>query len=159
MEIIEAQPQHFLEIEALIQKVWLPTYTHYANYQQIVYMLNEMYNVTSLLQQSVQGHVFYVALDKDKVIGFVSFYKHKDGVKIPKLYVDSDTRQKGVGRLLLKFVEEFSKDNQLKFMELNVNRYNKALYFYRRYGFYIQSSIDAPLKEFWLNDYLLRLDL
>ena len=57
MEIIEAQPQHFIEIEALIQKVWLPTYTHYADYQQIVFMQNEMYNLASLLQQSVEGHL------------------------------------------------------------------------------------------------------
>lgn len=159
MEIIEAQPQHFLEIEALIQKVWLPTYTHYANYQQIVYMQNEMYNVDSLLQQSAQGHIFYVALDNNKVVGFMSFYRHEEGVKIPKLYVDSDTREKGVGRNLLKSVEKFSSDNQLKYIELNVNRYNKALYFYRRYGFCIVSSIDVPLKEFWLNDYVMRLDL
>ena len=148
-----------IEIEALIQKVWLPTYTHYADYQQIVFMQNEMYNLASLLQQSVEGHTFYVALEHQRVIGFVSFYVQGDLVKVPKLYVDHSIHQKGVGKLLLKSVEKYAKDNNLNTIELNVNRYNKALYFYRRYGFYIHASVDVPLKEFWLNDYVLRLDL
>lgn len=159
MEIIEAQPKHFLEIEALVQKVWLPTYTHYADYQQIVYMQNEMYNLASLIDQSAQGHIFYIAIVENKIVGFVSFFIHQEGVKIPKLYVDGTIQKKGVGRKLLQSVEQFVRNNQLKCIELNVNRYNKALYFYRRYGFYILKSVDIPLGEFWLNDYVLRLDL
>lgn len=159
MEIIEASPQHFSEIMALVQKVWLPTYTHYVDYQQIILMQSEMYNEASLLLQYDQGHIFYIAVENQKTIGFMSFFIQGSVLKIPKLYVDSSMQQKGVGKKLLQSAEKFAKDKQLNNIELNVNRYNKALYFYRRYGFYILRSVDIPLSKFWLNDYVLRLDL
>ncbi len=159
MEIIEAQPKHFPEIVEMIRKVWMTTYRHIVIEQQVVFMQNELNQLDLFLQLKEQGHIFHIAIVENKIVGFVSFYKNHEGVKIPKLYVDESIQKRGVGRKLLQSVEQFVRNNQLKCIELNVNRYNKALYFYRRYGFYILKSVDIPLGEFWLNDYVLRLDL
>lgn len=159
MEIIEANPEHFPLIEDLIHKVWEPTYRHLVYQQQIVKMEKLMHGRDAYEQQQAEGHHFFLALEDGELLGFVSFYILNEGVKIPKLYIDADSRKKGVGKALLQFVERFAKDQQLKFIELNVNRHNKALYFYRRYGFYIKASVDIPWHEFWLNDYVMRLEL
>ncbi|MCO5230372.1 MAG: GNAT family N-acetyltransferase [Chitinophagales bacterium] len=159
MEFKEAQREDFVQIENLISIVWEPTYRHIVPQKQINEMFDEFCNQTYFGQQVSDGARFYLAVEGDILLGFVCLYKQNDGIKISKLYVDNEFHKKGIGRFLLDNVQKICKDNKLKYIELNVNRYNKALYFYRRYGFYIQQSEDIPYKEFWLNDYILRLDI
>ncbi len=159
MEIIEANPEHFPLIEDLIHQVWEPTYRHIVSQQQIIKMEKLMHGKDAYEQQCADGHRFFMALEDEVLLGFVSFYVVNGGVKIPKLYIDVNARKQGVGKALLQLVESFAKDQQLGFIELNVNRHNKALYFYRRYGFYIKESVDIPWYEYWLNDYVMCLEL
>jgi GNAT superfamily N-acetyltransferase len=77
-------------------------------------------------------------------------------MRIPKLYVRFDAQGSGVGKHLLNEVDKEAKLMNIPYLELNVNRYNKALYFYRRNGFFIYRSEDIPYKGYWLNDYVLR---
>lgn len=159
MEIIEARPEHFPEIVEMIRKVWTSTYRHILTEKQLDFMQIEFNTISVFQKQWDLGQVFYIALDQQKIIGFTSLLQLNEIIRIPKLYVDSTFQRKGVGKKLLQTVEKYARDNQLNSIELNVNRYNKALYFYRRYGFYILSSVDISFGDFWLNDYVMRLDL
>ena len=43
---------------------------------------------------------------------------------------------------------------------LNVNRYNKALYFYEKHGFTIAQEVDIEIGEgYFMNDYIMKLSL
>lgn len=159
MEFKEARKEDFVQIENLISKVWEPTYRHIVPQKQIIDMFEEYCNQAYFIQQVSDGARFYLALEGNLLLGFVCSYQLNGSMKISKLYVDNEFQNKGVGRFLLDNIQKVCKDNLLRYIELNVNRYNKAVYFYRRYGFYIQRSEDIPYKEFWLNDYILRLEI
>lgn len=159
MEILEAYPEDFPEIENLVRRIWEPTYRHLVPQEQIEYMEELMHRVKAYRLQMDDGHHFYKAMIDGKIAGMITFYENGTGLKIPKLYVDGQIQQKGIGKSLLEKAIEFCINNNMNYIELNVNRYNKALYFYRRMGFYIHSSVDIPLDKFWLNDYVMRMDV
>lgn len=159
MEIIEARPEHFPEIVEMIRKVWDNTYRHILAQNQLDFMQESLNNISSFQRLWESGFKYFIAIEEKKIIGFVSFLELTNLIRIPKLYVDLNAQGKGVGRSLLQTVKNYAKDNQLEFIELNVNRYNKALYFYRRYGFRVLYSIDIPLGDFVLNDYVIRLEV
>ncbi|MCO5233829.1 MAG: GNAT family N-acetyltransferase [Chitinophagales bacterium] len=159
MEFKEAEGKDFVQIEQLIRKVWEPSYRHIVPQKQIIAMYDELCNQEALIRHTLDGAQYYLAVNKGEILGFVCLYQMIDGLRISKLYVDSDFQKKGVGRFLLDQAQLICEYNNLKYIELNVNRYNKALYFYRHYGFYIKCSEDIPYKEYWLNDYVMRLDI
>ena len=159
MQIIEARKEHFPEIIVMIRKVWDATYRHILTVKQVEFMQDALNTVKAFEILQYTGHVFYIAIEEERIVGFISFLKLEDGLRIPKLYVDYSVQNRGIGTLLLNSVKRYALENKLIFIELNVNRYNKALYFYRRYGFYILSSVDISFGDFWLNDYVMRLDL
>lgn len=41
-------------------------------------------------------------------------------------------------------------------LDLNVNRYNKARFFYEKVGFVIIKEEDIPMGEYWMNDFVMR---
>lgn len=159
MEIIEAKFSDLPEIEQLARKVWEPTYRHIVPQAQIDLMEEKMHRVQAYLQQINDQHTFYVAKIQDQIVGFMSVYEKNQILKIPKLYVDTDVHQNGIGKALLQFSKKLSMDKYLKFIELNVNRYNKALIFYRKQDFYISRSEDVPFEKFWMYDYVMRWDV
>lgn len=159
MKIIKANTEHFSLMEDLIHDVWTPTFIHKIDYQQLLYMEENMYSSSAFQKQSEEGHVFLVAIDGDQLLGLISYLRLEKGLRIPKLYVHPQSHQRGVGTALLNALKGIAKVANKAYLELNINRYNSALYFYRRYGFYIKKSEDIPLGEFYLNDYVLRFDL
>ena len=70
---------------------------------------------------------------------------------------------RGVGELLFKQAHEYASENKNTAkarIELNVNRYNKAVGFYLRMGMEIACEGDFPIGEgFYMNDYIMSLEL
>ena len=159
MQIIEAKESDLIRIEQMMQKVWEPTFRHFVAQKQIELMQKEMHHVKAYQKQIQSGHHFLIAQEDKQLLGFVSYYELENGIKISKLYIDIQAQSKGVGKKLLQEVISKAKLKNFHFIELNVNRYNKALYFYRRLGFYIKESQDIPYQEFYLYDYLMRYDI
>jgi hypothetical protein len=53
-------------------------------------------------------------------------------------------------------IEKIGAKNNCAFIELNVNRKNNAIYFYKKMGFELHEKADIAYGKFWLNDYILR---
>ncbi len=159
MEIIKADSRYFSRMEDLIHQVWKPTFLHRVDYRQLALMEDEMYSAEAFAEQSRAGHIFLAAMENGEMLGFISYLEQTDLYRIPKLYVNPSAHRKGTGSALLNQVRILATEQGKKHLELNINRYNSSLYFYRRYGFYIYRSEDIKLGEFWLNDYVLRYDL
>ncbi len=50
--------------------------------------------------------------------------------------------------------------NNVKMVELNVNRQNKAVDFYKNIGFKIIKEVDIPIGEgYFMNDYVMQKEL
>lgn len=136
---------------------WRQTYTSIISQEQIDFMYERMYSAAAILQQMQDGVTFLMCFEDDKILGFVSYQIQEDNIiYIPKLYVKPEAHKKGIGKLLIDAVEKIALKNKVNFLELNVNRKNPAMYFYKKIGFELYEKVDIAYGKFWLNDYVLR---
>lgn len=96
-------------------------------------------------------------------MGYISYefnYKGKSWTKIHKIYVLTTTQGKGVGRILIDKVAEMARENNNTELSLNVNRFNRAVGFYKKIGFEIMGSEDIDIGNgFLMEDYILNKQL
>jgi diamine N-acetyltransferase len=162
MNIREAFPDDIPLLVSVANDVWEPTYRHIISPAQVRLMIHDMHTPEAYLQQMADGHRFFMATEGNSVLGFISFHPHPSEssvMRIPKLYVRKSGQGKGIGSALINALARECLSTGKVILELNVNRYNKALYFYRRSGFYIARSEDLSFKGFPLSDYVLRKQL
>ncbi|MDP4129350.1 MAG: GNAT family N-acetyltransferase [Bacteroidota bacterium] len=161
--IRSAEKKDLAIVKALAEKIWPPTYSSILDAVQIEYMLRQMYSIHSLTQQMVEYHHHFLILEYDsKPAGFASyalFEKTKKG-KLNKIYVDPALQGKGLGRFLLDYIVSLVKEAGCQTLQLDVNRYNKARYFYEKLGFLVTGEKDTDIGNgFFMNDYVMELSL
>ena len=152
------------KIVEVAEATWFTTYKTIISQEQIDFMYERMYSKEAILQQMQDGITFLICLEEDKILGFVSYLIREDlnpkgnqiVIYIPKLYVKPETQRKGIGKILLHKVEKIAQKNKVDFLELNVNRKNNAMYFYKKMGFELLEKVDIAYGKFLLNDYVLR---
>ena len=145
------------KIAEVADATWKQTYAPIISQEQIDFMYERMYTKDAILQQMQDGVTFLMCLNEDKISGFISYLKTEENIiSIPKLYVKPDTHKQGIGKLLLHEVEKIAQKNKADFLELNVNRKNPAMYFYKKMGFELHEKADIAYGKFCLNDYILR---
>ncbi|HSC37749.1 MAG TPA: GNAT family N-acetyltransferase, partial [Chitinophagaceae bacterium] len=124
----------------LAQQIWPQAYGEILTAAQIAYMLQLMYNPTSLKDQMTkQRHQFLVVELDDEPVGFASFSNTgKNGLfKLHKLYVLPNIQGKGLGKALINAVLDEIRPLGATALQLGVNRRNKAISFYEKSGFSI----------------------
>jgi len=162
LSIRTANPSDISTIGQLAEESWWPAYSSFISAEQISYMLNEMYSPESLNQQFSEGITFLLAERDGLAVGFAAFSETntKEQVfKLHKLYLLPSEQGKGTGKLLIDEVSTQSKNLGGLIFELNVNRGNKAVEFYKKQGFEIHQTLDIPYHTFVLNDYIMRKSL
>lgn len=148
------------KIIEVAEATWKQTYASIISQEQIDFMYEKMYSKEAILQQMQDGVTFLMCLENDTILGFISYLKREDNcIYIPKFYVKPQTQGKGIGKLLFEEVERIAIKNKVTFLELNVNRKNTAMYFYKKMGFELHEKTDIAYGKFWLNDYVLRKNI
>lgn len=155
----KAKEEDLAIIADLAERIWPQTYGEYLSPEQLRYMLDRMYNKGELLGQMRNGHVFLIAEEGSKDVGFAGFSlvnPEEYTYKLHKIYVLPEMQGKGVGKILMNEVVDIAKRNQGKALQLNVNRNNKAKDFYERAGFKIKETVDLDIGNgFYMNDYVM----
>lgn len=163
IHIVKATVADLKTITEIAHKTWPITYGEILSQPQLEYMLNVFYSDAALRANIENGHEFILAKEADIVLGFASFeHHHKNGstTKIHKIYILPETQGKGIGKLLIDSITQFSKENQSKTLLLNVNRFNKALTFYQKLGFKIIQEIDIELElGYLMEDYVMEKEI
>lgn len=159
MIICPATEENIPEIISIANITWHETYKEIISQQQIAYMLNLFYTEAVLGQQMRNPkHHFWILKDNEKIQGYTHCIEEPNDVhslKISKLYVLPNQQGRGIGKLLLMFVENTCFGLGKNRLILNVNRNNPAKKFYLKMGFEIVEEIDIPLDIYWLNDYVM----
>lgn len=146
-------------IRDIASKTWFVTYREILSSKQLAYMFEMMYSEESLKRQMTeQKHVFFFACHNENRLGYVSIeQQEKDLFHLHKLYVLPDAQNKGIGKALIyeafKYAKKASNSENCS-VELNVNRHNKAIGFYRKMGLHISYEGD-----FYMKDYIMRIEL
>ncbi|AOW10631.1 GNAT family N-acetyltransferase [Flavobacterium gilvum] len=154
IKIISATAKNYPTIRDIAHETWPIAYGEILSKAQLDYMLGAFYNDEALNDSVVnKGHHFVLAKEREEILGFASYEHHYDQnnqTKIHKIYVLPQTQGKGIGKKLIDYVENVAKENDSTELVLNVNRFNKALFFYQKMGFEIASEIDIELEHGYL---------
>lgn len=162
VEIRMAAREDLATIHNMADVVFRDTYRDILSSEQLDYMMDWMYSITSLERQLQEGHVYYIAWDGDTPKGYVSVQKERVGLyHLQKIYVMPSAQKTGLGKLLMDRALKHVKDEAgHAAVELNVNRENPALGFYKHVGFKIVRQGDFPIgKGFYMNDYIMGIEV
>lgn len=164
MEIKKVGVEAIPLIQSIANSTWAVAYKEIISSQQLDFMLDLMYSSASLQNQLQQEeHQFVVAYLENIPAAFAA-YALKAPVtqsifKLHKIYVLPDQQGKGIGKSLLQFVLHDISAKGAKHLQLNVNRQNKAIGFYKKLGFSIVAEVDVPIGNgFFMNDYIMQID-
>ncbi len=151
-------------IRKVAGETWYVTYAGIMSQEQSDYMFEMMYSADSLTQQISGGHTFFLAFEDENMLGYVSVERESENLfHLHKIYVNPSAHGKGIGRLLIEKAFEFAKTEASGnpcSIELNVNRDNKARYFYEKMGMAIDRQRDFPIGNgFFMYDYIMKKEL
>jgi diamine N-acetyltransferase len=146
-------------IQKLAERIWPHTFSSILSPEQIKYMLNWMYAPQKLAEQLESGHHFFVIEENNEALGFIGIepaFPTLDSLRIHKIYVLPNQHGKGLGKQLIDHAIEFARHRNLSKLHLNVNRFNKAVDFYRHIGFSIIGEEDIDIGSgFLMEDYIM----
>ncbi|EJF11241.1 GNAT family N-acetyltransferase [Pontibacter sp. BAB1700] len=160
--IREATTVDIPTIHRLAEAIWEPTYRSILSRQQIDYMFQVIYTHEALKRQMEENQTFIILYDGAQPIGFAAYsLKEPDGpvYKLNKIYLLPARQGEGLGKQLLDAVEERVEKAGARYLDLNVNKYNKAKAFYERCGYQVHLEEDIPIGPYWMNDYVMRKQL
>jgi GNAT superfamily N-acetyltransferase len=148
-------------INQLANEIWWPSYKDYIPALQISLMLDELFSAAALQQQFSEGSIFKLLNFEEAKIGFASYSEtgNKDIYKLHRLYLHPKFQNLGLGKDLLSAIENEVIAKGGISLELNVNRGNKAQFFYLKMGYQIVTYLDIPYHNYILNDFLLEKKL
>jgi ribosomal protein S18 acetylase RimI-like enzyme len=134
-------------IEQLAREIWPVTYAEIVAPDHLNYMLNLFYNNAALRDQMLDQQQTFLMVELDgRSVGFASFSTVEPGIsKLHKIYVHPDTQGKGIGKQLIDFITDHLHTQSIHTLRLNVNRYNKARFFYEKLGFSIMKEEDIDV--------------
>ncbi len=148
-------------IPKLAYDIWPSAYGSILGKDQLEYMLNMIYSLSSLEHQfNILKHNFILVIENDVPVGFASFSSHEDSAifHLNKIYVLPDQQKKNIGKIMLQYVIEEIKIKGAVSLQLNVNRHNKAVHFYEKQGFKIIREEDIDIGSgYFMNDYIMEL--
>ena len=166
--IIEASKSDIRQIQDLSDIAFRSTYKDILSAEQLEYMMDWMYSSESLQNQFEQGHHYFIAYLDNIPVGYASLQPEgtDDGVQVfhlQKLYVLPSEQGCGLGRMLFERAAGLALESakgQVARLELNVNRSNPAVDFYKHLGLRILREGDFPIGGgFYMNDYIMGIDL
>lgn len=164
MEVRIATLDDVARIREIAEITWPVTYSSIISLEQIDFMLNWMYDTTTIataIKDSKQD--FIVLLENNQIIGFSGIeydYNNQAVTRIHKLYVLPDKQGLGCGKLLLSFIISEAKKHQSSLLHLNVNKQNPAVQFYLKCGFEIDKEVVLDIGNgFVMDDYEMVLPI
>jgi len=149
-------------VERLAREIWPVTYNGIVPPDHLTYMLNMIYNNAALRNQLLnQHHIFLIVESAGKPVAFASYSTIEPGIsKLHKIYVHQDTQGQGIGKKLLDHILSDLQSKPIHTLRLNVNRYNKARFFYEKQGFAITKEEDIDLGNgVFMVDYVMEKKL
>jgi diamine N-acetyltransferase len=150
-------------IQDLAEKIWWPTYSPIITPEQIRFMLDFIYSHEAMEKVMNDGSQKFLLLSDERgAQAFASYGPRKEDpsiYKLHKIYVLPENQGKGYGKRLIDEVCQRIQQKGSHILDLNVNRDNPAKLFYEKVGFKIIYEEDVPIGPYWMNDYVMRLEI
>ena len=93
-------------------------------------------------------------------MGLEPNYPDSGFLRVHKIYIHPEAQGKGLGRSLINHAIDVAFDLDLTSIHLNVNRFNKAVDFYKNIGFKVIGEEDIDIgKGYLMEDFIMELPL
>lgn len=162
MTVQFATKQDLPIIASLAHAIWPDAYKTILSKEQLAYMLDKFYSLPSLAKQLNElHHNFIIGYLNESPVGFASYScSSPNQYKLHKLYIKTSQQEKGIGKSLLTFIFSKIKTSEPITLQLNVNRHNRAIEFYKKIGFNIVAEEDIDIGNgYFMNDYVMEIRL
>lgn len=151
-------------IRRMAAEVFPATYREILSREQSDYMMEWMYGCETLLREMASdAFAWFVAACDGEPCGYLSVEREKENVfHLQKIYVLPAFQGCGAGAFLFRGAVEYVREacSGPCRMELNVNRSNPALHFYRRMGMRVVREGNFPIGHgYYMNDYIMGLEI
>jgi ribosomal protein S18 acetylase RimI-like enzyme len=161
--IVKASVKDVETIRKIAHDSWQVAYSEILSQEQFDYMLGKFYSREALVKCIEENKQRFVLFNLDsKPIAFASYeinYPENKQTKIHKLYVSPEGQGSGVGLKIVNKIKEIAKENNSSSLILNVNKYNKALGFYKKIGFEILKAEVIDIGHgYVMDDYVMIMD-
>ncbi len=153
------------ELENLAYEIWQEYWTPRISKEQTDYMIRKFQSFDALKKQIQNENHIYKILKSDNsnaaYFGICIKQTPKPYLFLSKLYVKSEFRFKGLGKVLFEEIKDISKRKNLKKIQLTINKYNsETLEKYKKWGFRITDSVITDIGGgFVMDDYVMEYDL
>jgi ribosomal protein S18 acetylase RimI-like enzyme len=130
--------QQIADVTNLAQEIWQEHYLPIVGQPQIDYMLEKFQCERAIAQQLADGYEYYSVSYEGSSAGYMAIVSNVSdtSLMISKIYVLKSDRGCGLGKHMLKFVEELCRQRRIKKIWLTVNKNNKhSIEWYSRMGF------------------------
>jgi diamine N-acetyltransferase len=157
-----ANTEDLTTVEKLAREIWPVAYDGIVPPEQLAYMLDLIYNNATLRDQMLnQQHTFLMAEQGGEPVAFAAYSTVAPGVsKLHKIYVHQKMQGQGIGKQLIDFIADKLQSQPIHTLRLNVNRRNKARFFYEKLGFVIVKEEDIDIgKGYFMVDYVMERPL
>jgi diamine N-acetyltransferase len=145
-------------VERLAREIWPVTYGDILTQEQLDYMLDLIYNNAALSDQLLnQQHTFLMVEQEGEPVAFAAYSTVEPGIsKLHKIYVHQKTQGQGIGKKLIDYIVSQLRSQNIHTLRLNVNRQNKARFFYEKLGFEVVKEEDIDIgKGYFMVDYVM----
>lgn len=141
--------------------IWHEYYPSILSLNQIDYMIQQFQSVHAIKDQILNGYIYYLILDDDKIIGYFGIDERKDQLFLSKLYILKEFRGKKYAYNAFCFIKDIAKRKNLKSIYLTVNKYNyHAIETYQKFGFRTVKSIVTDIGlSYVMDDYVMEFYL
>jgi ribosomal protein S18 acetylase RimI-like enzyme len=148
-------------VRDLAHHIWPLVYSSMISPEQMSYMLEWMYNPDVLASEFDKGASFHTFQKEGKDIAYLHLEPVGDfAVKLQKLYVHPQYHGQEIGKQLVMFTVAFTREQGRSLVELQVNRSNPAVAFYRKLGFEVVDEQDFDIGNgYFMNDYVMQLEV
>ena len=162
LEVRHLSKGELWQVRELALEIFPITYREIVEPEQIDYMMELFYTSENLLRQFESGQVFLIIYTEGKSSGYASYTPLNESgeYKLNKIYVDTRLQGKGLGRSLMNDVISRVKDAGGISLQLNVNRFNKAVGFYKSMGFVLKKEELLDIgRGYFMDDYVMEINL
>ena len=130
--------QQIADVVTLAQEIWQEHYLPIVGKAQIDYMLEKFQSKRAIDEQLSDGYEYYSLTYDKRNTGYMAVISNvsESSLMISKIYVRKSDRGRGLGKQMLKFVEELCPKRRIKKIWLTVNKHNRhSIEWYSQMGF------------------------
>lgn len=163
MEINVCQTEEQIKaLAACANDIWNEYFISIISQEQIDYMVEKFQSYPALSKAiKEEGYTYFLAYEKEAIVGFCGIRIDKDRLFLSKLYVRKEMRGKHIASTLLQQAIAFANAHQLQAIYLTCNKFNtNSIQVYEHKGFEIIDAIQTDIGHgFIMDDYIMQLTL